>query len=186
MHARPHASNREKKLRLTLLRGAALAAALVVIGFAAGYLVPHQGSERASGERMAVTTRAPVPPAAEPDMPAADVPGAEVPGLTRYPGSVRVEYRREDLDKLVATEAEYLVTAELDATRDFYRESFRGWGWSVADVEFSRGEWVFFLLDGEREAVVELEDRGKLVEIEIELSEPPATISTRAPAPAAS
>jgi len=42
----------------------------------------------------------------------------------------------------------------------------------VADLQIFQGEWTFFVIQNGREALVELESRGPLVEVEIELNEP--------------
>ena len=145
---------------------------LVLLGFSAGWLVFHQPTEELSRQE-AITTEAPLPPpTAELDMPQEDVPGAELPGLPRYPGSVRTEYRREKVGDLIVTEAEYLIGGDADPVREFYRNVFRRNAWSVGDLGFSRGEWVFFVIRKEREALIEIEKREKVVEIELELSEP--------------
>ncbi len=101
-----------------------------------------------------------------------DVTGADISTIPRYPGSVRVEYRRSVDQRLLNTEVEYVVAADLAPVHDFYREIFRAHRWLVADLGFSQGEWTFFLVEAEREAVIEIESRGELVEVEIELSEP--------------
>jgi hypothetical protein len=75
-------------------------------------------------------------------------------------------------DNLVVREVEYVTTAPFSEVHEFYRTHFHNQGWSVADFNFSHGEWTFFVIDGAREAIVEIESRGPLVEIEIELSEP--------------
>jgi hypothetical protein len=114
----------------------------------------------------------PLPEAAE--MPTRDVTGADINGLPRYPGAVRVEYRNVIAGDLVETEVEYVVAASLDSVHDFYRVIFDEEGWMVADLGIYQGEWTFLVVSGEREAIVELEARESLIEIEIELSEPPA------------
>lgn len=110
-------------------------------------------------------------PGGEP-LPTLDVTGADIEGLPRYPGSVRVEYRQVVIEELAETEVEYVVVDDLHAVHDFYRQVFSDEGWVVADLGIYQGEWTFFVVSGEREAIVELEARQSLVEIEIELSEP--------------
>ena len=110
-------------------------------------------------------------------LPSEDVPGADIPRLPRYPGSVRVEYEREEIDDLVETRVAYGATApSLDAVREFYRDTFREEDWSVENAEFSEGTWTFLVTQGQREALIEFEtragSRGGLVDIRIELSEP--------------
>jgi hypothetical protein len=105
-------------------------------------------------------------------LPAIDAPGADIEGLPRYPGSRRVEYRQSIEEGLLVAEVEYVAAADLETVHDFYREVFYADHWIVADLGFYQGEWTFFVLNGDREALVEVEARGPLVEIEIELSEP--------------
>lgn len=145
---------------------------LFLVGFALGRALTMQ--------QMAASTEADGPvvasvelPNAE-SMPARDVTGYDIGDLPRYPGSVRVEYRHVMLGELVETEVEYVVAAELSDVHDFYRRQFDEEEWVVADLGIYQGEWTFFIVSGEREAIVELEARQSLVEIEIELTEPPA------------
>ena len=110
-------------------------------------------------------------------LPSEDVPGADIPGLPRYPGSVRVEYEREEVDDLLDTRVGYGSAASgLDSIREFYRDTFLEEDWSVQNAEFSEGTWSFFVTQDEREALVEFETRagsgGGLFDIRIELSEP--------------
>ena len=104
-------------------------------------------------------------------LPELDAPGADIVDLPRYPDSMRVEYRQTFEKSLIVKEVEYVIAAELEPVHDFYREVFDTRGWLVADVWFFQGEWTFFVIDGSREALVEIEARGPLVEVEIELSE---------------
>ena len=110
-------------------------------------------------------------------LPSEDVPGADIPGLPRYPGSVRVEYEREEVDDLLETRVGYgATTSGLDSIREFYRDTFREEDWSVENAEFSEGTWTFFVTQDEREALVKFDtragSRGGLFDIRIELSEP--------------
>lgn len=106
------------------------------------------------------------------DMPLRDVTGADVEGLPRYPGAVRVEYRNVIVGEWEETEVEYVVATDLEAVHSFYRRIFDEEGWTVADLGIYQGEWTFFVVSGEREAIVELEVRQSLVEVEIEVTEP--------------
>ncbi len=105
-------------------------------------------------------------------VPTSDVPGTDISSLPRYTGSTRVEHRGVVEGELIVTEVEYVTLDGLEAVHGFYRDVFRTKHWSVADLGFSQGEWTFFLISGAREAVVEIESRGPMVEVEIELSEP--------------
>lgn len=111
-------------------------------------------------------------PTADLSVPALDVPGEEIPGLPRFTGMRRVEYRQVVMGDLLETEAEYVMEGPLEPIHDFYRQVFEDEGWSVADLQIFQGEWTFFVIQDDREALVELESRGPLVEVEIELNEP--------------
>ena len=104
--------------------------------------------------------------------PSSDVPGADVPGLPRYPGSNRVEYRQNLAGDFQETEVEYVVADEISVVHDFYRDVFDQEGWRVADLGVYQGEWTFFVIKDGREALMEIESRGTLIEIEIEINEP--------------
>lgn len=143
----------------------------MLLGFFAGWAVFRPSAEEISRTGAATVEETTVPPATDPEVPEEDVPGAEVPGLERYPDSVRTEYRRENIRDLIVTEAEYMTAADADAVREFYRELFHREGWSVGDLGFFQGEWVFFVIRGDHEAIVEITDLGETVEIELELSE---------------
>jgi hypothetical protein len=75
----------------------------------------------------------------------------------------------------------YLVSAELDDVRSFYRRTFREHGWEVVELDFTRGEWVFLVSSGRRVALVEIEPRGPFIEIDLELE-----VSARPPRPPSS
>lgn len=111
-------------------------------------------------------------PAQNPSIPEEDVTGSDISALSRYPGSVRIEYIREDQGDMIWTEIEYLTDAELSQVREFYRDSFRSEDWSVNDVGFAQNAWVFFIVKGEREVFVEIRPRGDIVEVDIEQTEP--------------
>ena len=104
---------------------------------------------------------------------AKDVPCKDVLDLSRYPGSVRIEYEHEEQDLLRFTRVRYLSHAKVDAIRAFYRGVFRAEGWKVANVEFTGGEWTFLVVQDEREAEVGIEAHGRgLTMVLIESSEP--------------
>ncbi len=147
-----------------------IAAALFAVGFASGRLSLY--GRLAEIERALAATPEPIILPEEAEMPTRDVTGADVEGLPRFPGSVRVEYRHVILGDLEEMEVEYVAAAELDDVHDFYRNVFDEEGWIVADLGIFQGEWTFFVVSGEREAVVELEARQSLVEVEIEVMEP--------------
>lgn len=145
---------------------------LFLAGFAAGRLLTMQQMAAATEADQRVVEAGVAPD--EQTMPTRDVTGFDIEDLPRYPGAVRVEYRHVTIGELVETEVEYVVATELSEVHDFYRRIFDEEGWTVADLGIYQGEWTFFVVSGDREAIVELEARQSLVEIEIELTEPPA------------
>jgi hypothetical protein len=162
-------------LRPTLLVLGVVASTLTLalVGFGLGWFL--------SGQQIANLKEDPGSPSAisnttaKPDvaLPKADVPGKDFADLPRYPGSVRVEYQRhESGDELVLVETEHLSSAELDKVRAYYRSVFRSEKWTVAGFDVSDGEWVFFVVKGKREAIVEIGPRGGLLEIEMQMTEP--------------
>mgnify|MGYP001170086754 CR=1 FL=1 len=147
------------------LFGLLLLATGIIIGRLSVDLQPR------SSTSVAVPSLAAVP-TADLSVPDLDVPGEEIPGLPRFPGMRRVEYRQVIMGDLLETEAEYVMEGPLEPIHDFYRQVFDDEGWSVADLQIFQGEWTFFVIQDGREALVELESRGPLVEVEIELNEP--------------
>lgn len=146
---------------------------LLLVGFALGVATVSLffSSDREAATEPAALT---VPSGDEFVVPELDAPGADVDGLPRFPGSVRIEYRQSIYDGLMETEVEYVIESTMETVHDHYRRVFDEEGWSVADLEVYQGEWTFFVVSGEREGLVEIEARGPLVEIEIEISEPPS------------
>lgn len=148
------------------------AAMLALAGFGLGWFL--SGRQVASlseepGSPPAVTTTVARP---SNSLPEADAPGRDFPDLPRYPGSLRVEQERRASAGLVLVDTEYVGSAKLDDVRGFYRDVFRSENWTVVGLDASEDEWDFFVTKGDREAVIEIESRGELVEIEIEVSEP--------------
>lgn len=149
-------------MRVALTTGVAAAVALILAGFLAGWVLAPRSSGGAAEAPALPHATTNVAPGDE------DVPGAEVPGMPRYPGSTRTQYQRADLGDVVATEAEYVTTDEPEDVREFYRGVFETEGWKEADVGFERREISYFVIKGEREAQVEIEEYGEVTEIEIE------------------
>jgi hypothetical protein len=136
----------------------------------------HQENTKALSERTTISNTKPTA-----SLPAEDAPGRDMPGLPRYPGSVRIEYEHKAQDRLVFTTVRYLSHTKLDVIRAFYRGVFRSKNWSVANAEFSEGEWTFLVVDGEREAEVRIEPHSRGVSrVVIESSEP---LPEKEPAP---
>lgn len=158
--------------------GITFALTLLLVVACASWVLIHDRSE-------SVTTIRPLEEKALPEqdaprnanpttvLPTEDVPGKEIPGLPRYPRSVRVGYERGEQEGLKIVRASYLTRDGLDAVHGFYRGIFRAEGWSVANAEFSEGEWTFLVVDGKREANVRIEPHGQdVTRADIELSEP--------------
>jgi hypothetical protein len=102
-------------------------------------------------------------------MPSEDVPGEDIEGLPRFPGSIRLEYTEERQGQWLVTEAEYVVDADPDDVRGYFRDAFRTNGWQIDSTAFTLGEWVYQVTNGDVSAVVEIEPREVLIEIEIEI-----------------
>jgi hypothetical protein len=152
---------------------AIVALILPLAGFTVGWVLSERsGWLLASQERPqdAETEDQPLPQ--NTSLPGEDVDGSDVPGLSRYPGSVRIEYLREKQGEVIWTEVEYLTEAELSEVREFYRDAFRTEDWSVNDVGYAQNAWTFFVVKGEREVFVEIKPRGGIVEVDIEQTEP--------------
>ncbi|MBP8947392.1 MAG: hypothetical protein KBG73_01020 [Candidatus Promineofilum sp.] len=143
---------------------------LLGAGFAGGmaWTAHRLGGERLTADPSTVAAASPV----ESVTPTTEVPGADVPGLPRFPGANRVEYRQSLAGDFRETEVEYVVADDLSVVHDFYRDMFDREGWRVADLGVYQGEWTFFVIKDGREALMEIESRGALIEIEIEITEP--------------
>jgi hypothetical protein len=147
-----------------------LSLSLLLLGFATGWAVVGC---QVAGAGMSDPSPTPIRATTQSwSVPRRDVPGTDISSLPRYANSTRVEYRRAVEGEFIVTEVEYVTQDGLEAVHSFYRDVFRAKHWSVADLGFSQGEWTFFLISGTREAVIEIEARGPVVEVEIELSEP--------------
>ncbi|CAN5573354.1 MAG: hypothetical protein M3494_04630 [Actinomycetota bacterium] len=142
------------------------AVALVLAGFGAGWFLSARQPGEASSSEVAA------PPATVSTMLREDEPGEDIPGMPRYPGSIRAEYERERIEDFVATDVEYVTTDDPATVQEFYREVFRAEGWVEADIGVVFGEVFFFVTKGEREVVVEIEERPDFTEIEIEETKP--------------
>jgi hypothetical protein len=171
--------------REEILKGAALkpilfvlgvlasALTLALVGFGLGWFLSGQqiaNLREDPGSRSAISTTT---EKSDATLPKADVPGEDFSDLPRYPDSVRVEYHR-GVSKagLVLVDTDYFTSAKLDHVREFYRGVFRSEKWMVAGFNISEGEWDYLVTKGDREAVIEIEQLGELVEIEIDVSDP--------------
>jgi hypothetical protein len=82
---------------------------------------------------------------------------------------------------VVFTTVRYLTHAKLDVIHGFYHGAFRSEDWSVANAEFSEGEWAFLVVHGDREAQVKIEPHGRCVtRVDVVLSE---SLPEKNPAP---
>lgn len=152
---------------------------LLLAGFMTGWLLSggqpqFLGSEEPSETSQESVAGDPVGGAlARETLPEADVSGSDIPDIPRYPESVMIEYKQEVYrSDIMMTGIDYVTQDEPEAVRDFYRNVFREEEWTVADISFSRGEWEFFVVKGEKEATVEIEPENGLTEIDIELTRP--------------
>jgi hypothetical protein len=162
---------------------AVLVALVLGAGVALGGLAASlRGPEPASNPTPLPATASPVPSAS---LAARDVPGRDLDRLPRYPGSVRSAHEviRDAGFRVIATE--YQADASVDDVRAFYQRAIVDHGWERADIGFEHGEWSYVLVDGSVEALVEIEEFGGLVEIDLQVSEPIAspTPVTATPAP---
>lgn len=166
-------TGKEAALRVSFLTVAIVALMLSLAGFVAGWtLAGNADWLLASRERPQAAAPEEAPRPQNPSIPSEDVTGSDIPGLSRYPGSVRIEYIREDQGNMIWTEIEFLTDADMSQVREFYRDSFRSEDWSVNDVGFAQNAWVFFIVKGDREVFVEIRPRGNIVEVDIEQTEP--------------
>ncbi len=162
--------------------------AILLCGLLLGGLVAVVAYPRPAilgGQPIAAPTQSPKPsPTAMAQLPASDVSGEDLGTLPRFPGSVRSDYEvaLDDRYRLVVTE--YLVDASMDEVRAFYQGVIAAHGWERADIGFTDGEWSYSLVDGDMLALIEIEEAGGLIEIDLQLSEPLAA-PTSVPAPPA-
>jgi hypothetical protein len=168
------------------LRAGVFAVTLVLAAIGASWAVTRQQSESLSAtppENTMMISERTAPSNTKPALSllAEDVPGKDVPDLPRYPSSVRVEYERKEQHRLVFTTIRYLTHAKLDVIRGFYRGVFRSKDWTVANAEFSEGEWTFLVVHGDREAQVRIEPHSRdVTRVDIVLSE---SLPEKKPAP---
>jgi hypothetical protein len=84
---------------------------------------------------------------------------------------VRVKYESHLLGNARVSEVAYIAEGSAFAARRFYRQRLDETGWSLEGQGLDGGELALRAQSDNEELVVELEDQGELVEIEIELSE---------------
>jgi hypothetical protein len=118
-------------------------------------------------------------------LPTEDVAGNDLPRLPRYPGAIRTEYREFHEDAVPVIHIEYLARAETNDVRLFYRRIFSEQGWTVADLRFEFGQWVYLLVGHGQELEVEITPRAGLLEIAMEQRQIVQPAQPRPPAPPA-
>lgn len=157
------------RVTLALVVAAVLACGLVLGGMAVSLrsVAPVQSPAADSP---------PVSPASPSStLPSEDVTGEDLERLPRYPGSVRSAHEIVREDRFTLTASEYRASASVDDVRTFYQGVIVEHGWERADINFDHGEWSYVLVDGSVEALIEIEEFGGLVEIDLQVSEPLAT-----------
>ena len=151
-------------------RNSLLVAGLAMFALLFGYAVGHASAQDSEQDAAAMSSdRAGI----ERDwLPAQDAPGREIQGLSRFPGSVRVDFDRRAGQGVVVTDADYLTDAPLMRVQRYYRREIARHGWRLVNVTFLRAEWSFLVVRGATETVVEIAARGPLVEIDLEEHQP--------------
>ena len=93
-------------------------------------------------------------------------------GLPEFPGATLSEFREEVFGDERLTEIEYLVDSAVPEVQAHYQAAFARGGWTVTDTKWVHGEWVYTMSRGARRAIVEIEHRDGVTEVEVELTEP--------------
>jgi hypothetical protein len=161
------------RANLALLVAATLGCGVLLGGAAASL----GGPEPTPGLAPVAATTSPSP---SPSLATSDVPGEDIDRLPRMPGSVRTAHEVLGESGFQLTANEYHVAATVDAVRAFYQGVIVDHGWERADINFAKGEWSYILIDQGTEALIEIEELGGLVEIDLQVSEP---IPSRTSAP---
>jgi hypothetical protein len=168
------------------LVGGILLGAALFFGVAVFLALPRltmMGQEPdASSMSTPMATPSPTPTEATP--PAVDVAGEDLVALPRYPGSVRSDYEVAVDEHYRLTVVEYLAEGVIDDVRAFYHGVIAAHGWERADIGFAEGEWSYSLVDGSTLALIEIEEAGGLIEIDLQISEA-LIVATPAPVPSA-
>jgi hypothetical protein len=175
---------RPVRASLAALVGGILLGAAIFFGVAVFLAAPRLTMLGQEPDPTATVAATPSPSPTPAALPAVDVAGEELAALPRYPDSVRSDYEvaLDEQYRLIVTE--YLAEADIDEVRAFYHGVIAAYGWERADIGFSDGEWSYSLLDGSTLALIELEEAGGLIEIDLQISEA-LIVATPTPAPAA-
>jgi hypothetical protein len=97
---------------------------------------------------------------------------ASIPGLPEFPGATCCEFRDEVFGDERVIEIEYVVDSGVPEVRAYYGNALERGGWTVSDITWLRGEWIYSVSSGDRRGFVEIEDRDGSTEIEVEMAEP--------------
>lgn len=167
-------------------------ALLIVIVLIGGALVGSVVTASAQPDATPSPTPTPIASPSEAPIPTIDVAGEDLERLPRYRGSVRTDYEVSIDDRYRLTAVEYFADATIDDVRQFYQGVIEEHGWERADIQYSGGEWIYVLVDGSTEALIEIEVTRGHVEIDLQVSQPigatspsgsPSPSPTPAPAP---
>ena len=164
------------RVNLAILIAAVLAGGVILGGVAAS--LPMSESSPTPAATSSTPSATPSSSAA-----VADVAGQDFDRLPRYPESVRSGYDIVREDRFRLTAAEYQAQATVEDVRNFYQGVIAEHGWERADINFDHGEWSYVLVDGSIEALIEVEEFGGLVEIDLQISEPITAPTPAAPDP---
>jgi hypothetical protein len=150
-----------KTIQTQLVLAAIIAVPAVVISFLAGLSLGLPGIPPEIPSMDAV--------------PVDDVPGEDVPGLPRYSGAVRVKYENHLLGDAQVWEVGYLAEGRVHEAGSFYRQRLDENGWTLEGSDFDAGELDLRARRGNVEVLIEIGQAGELVEIEMEVYEPPSS-----------
>lgn len=106
--------------------------------------------------------------------PQSDVKGSDIEDVPRYPGSVRVEYVRQESDTKTTTYMNYVAEATFDEAFNFYEKALQDNGWDIQKKVESNEEGGFIASKGSKQVVIRWEansDFGGYIDIEIQLTE---------------
>ena len=137
-----------------LLKGAALLVMALVAGWAIGTALGASPGAPEPDPVASPTSHAQLSPR---PLPSADAAGRDLDRLPRYPGSIRTAYRETTDDQYGLVATEYLADATVEEVRGFYQSVIGRHGWQRADIAYDDGEWVYILVDGRIEALIEID-----------------------------
>lgn len=161
-------------------------ALLVIVVLGGGVVLGSLVTTMASHDRPTPSASpAPTSAPASAGLPGADVDGEELERLPRYPGSVRTEFEVTRGDRFILTASEYFADASVDDVRRYYEDVIDDHGWQRADIRYAGGEWTYLLVDGDTEALIEIEVTRGFVEIDLQVNTAMASSPSKTPEPTA-